>query len=564
MKLQTAEDLIKAKEQGNRTLFPGKVRINVGMSTCCIAKGADVVLSALEYGLKSRKIDAEVAKVGCSGLCHMEPTIEIQQPGKSKIIYGNVKEQDIPRLLEAIASDSMVPDIAFARIDREDHAIVGEIKYQYSDDAGHYASVKSVNDIDFLKAQHKVILRNAGSINPENIYEYIARGGYDSLAKALSMQPEAVIKDVIDSGLRGRGGGGFPTGLKWKACREATGTEKYLICNVSEGEPDIGMHLSFLESDPHSVLEGLVIGGYAIGAKTAYVYIRNNYRIALNRFQKAIDDAMELGLLGDKILGSSFSMTVKVKEGGGRYVCGEETALIACIEGHIGEPAQRPPFPVEKGLFGMPTCINNVETWANVPLIILKGSSWYNAIGAKKTKGTKVLSLCGNISRAGMIEVDMGTFVKDVVYTIGGGVAGGKKLKGIQTGGPSGGILPSNLDNLTVDYDALKNAGSMLGSGGMVIMDEETDMVKVARYLTNFFIQESCGKCVPCREGVCRMGSIIDEIIAGRGKAHDFTLLQEMSEPIMNASACALGKTAPAPIMSTLKHFRDDYNAYIK
>ena len=564
MKLQTAEDLIKAKDQGNTTLFPGKVRINVGMSTCCLAKGADIVLNALEYGLKSRALDAEVAKVGCSGLCHMEPIVEIQQPGKSKIIYGNVKEQDVTRLLDAIAADNVVEDLAYARIDSENHALVGEIKYQYSADAGAYASVRSVKDIDCIRAQHKVILRNAGSINPENIYEYIARGGYDSLAKALAMKPAAIIKDVIDAGLRGRGGGGFPAGLKWKACREAAGAEKYLICNVSEGEPGIGMHRSFLESDPHSVLEGLIIGGFAIGASIAYVYIRDNYRIALKRFQKAIDDATELGLLGDNILGSSFHMTVKVKEGGGRFVCGEETALIACIEGRIGEPCQRPPFPVEKGLFGKPTCINNVETWANIPVIIAKGSAWYNTIGSEKSKGTKVLSLAGNIARAGMIEVAMGTSLKDVVYTIGGGVASGKKLKGIQTGGPSGGVIPANMDTLTVDYDALKGAGSMLGSGGMVIMDEDTDMVKVARYFTDFFVQESCGKCVPCREGVCRMGAMLDEIIAGRGTAHDLSLLQEMSEPIISAAACALGKTAPIPVLSSLKYFRDDYMAYIK
>jgi NADH:ubiquinone oxidoreductase subunit F (NADH-binding) len=378
------------------------------------------------------------------------------------------------------------------------------------------------------------------------------------------MKPAAIIKDVIDAGLRGRGGGGFPAGLKWKACREASGTEKYLICNVSEGEPGIGMHRSFLESDPHSVLEGLIIGGFAIGASIAYVYIRDNYRIALKRFQKAIDDATKLGLLGDNILGSSFRMTVKVKEGGGRFVCGEETALIACIEGRIGEPCQRPPFPVEKGLFGKPTCINNVETLANIPVIIAKGSAWYNTIGSEKSKGTKVLSLAGNIARAGMIEVAMGTSLKDVVHTIGGGVVGGKKLKSIQTGGPSGGVLPANMEALTVDYDSLKSAGSMLGSGGMVIMDEDTDMVKVARYFTDFFVQESCGKCVPCREGVCRMCAILDEIIAGRGTAHDLSLLQEMSEPIISASACALGKTAPIPVLSSLKHFRDDYTAYIK
>ena len=561
MKIQKAEDLALAKKQGNATLFPGKARINVGMATCCVAKGADLVLNALAYGLKSRGIDAELAPVGCAGLCHMEPVVEVQLPGKAKIIYGSVKEQDVERLLDAVAGGSIAEDLAFARIDAEDHVLVGEIKYQFEGAAPE--AVRPAGDIDFIKAQHKLILRNAGAINPESIFEYIARGGYEGLAAALGKKPDAIIADVIDAGLRGRGGGGFPAGLKWKACREAQGDDKYLICNVSEGEPGIGMHRSFLESDPHAVVEGLIIGGYAIGAATAYVYIRDNYRLALSRLQKAIDDAVQLGLLGDDIMGSGFSMQIRVKEGGGRFVCGEETALIACIEGRIGEPCQRPPFPVQRGLFGKPTCINNIETWANVPLIIAKGSTWFKGIGSDKSKGTKVLSLTGAVARPAMVEVAMGTSLKDVVEVIGGGVKAGKKLKGIQTGGPSGGVLPAKLD-ITVDYDALKAAGSMLGSGGMVIMDEDTDMVKVAQYFTDFFVAESCGKCVPCREGVCRMRAMLDEIVAGRGTAHDLSLLEEMSGPIITASACALGKTAPVPILSSLKHFRSDYTSYIK
>lgn len=563
MKIQSSEDLSKAKEKGRQLLFPGKVRINVGTSTCCIAKGADLTLNALEYGLKSKKIDAEVVKVGCSGLCHSEPTVEIQYPGKPKVMYGNVTEKEVPRLLEAIAQQAVVQDLAIARIDTEKHVLVGDIQYAESPASGAFGSVKTYNEIEYLKKQQKVILRNAGSINPENIYEYIARGGYEAVVKALKMKPEDIIEDIITSGLRGRGGGGFPAGLKWKSCRQSEGKEKYLICNVSEGEPGIGMHRSFLESDPHSVLEGLIIGGYAVGAQTAYVYIRDNYRVALKRFKKAVEDATELGLLGTKVLGSSFGFTVKIKEGGGRFVCGEETALIACIEGRIGEPRQRPPFPTVRGLFGKPTCINNVETWANIPVIIMKGSSWYISIGSEKSKGTKVISLAGNIARAGMIEVAMGTPLKEVLNSIGGGVAGGKKLKGIQTGGPSGGVLPGSMDTLTVDYDVLKNAGSMLGSGGMVIMDEDTDMVSIARYFTDFFVQESCGKCVPCREGVCRMCSILDEILAGYGKKDYLDLLEEISDPIISASACALGKTAPVPILSTLKHFRKDYLKYI-
>ncbi|MEI6126101.1 MAG: NADH-ubiquinone oxidoreductase-F iron-sulfur binding region domain-containing protein [Pseudomonadota bacterium] len=564
MKIHSLEELSQAKELGRKLLFPGTIRVNVGTSSCCIAKGADLTLNALAYGLKSKNIDAQVVKVGCSGLCHMEPTVEVQFPGKPKVLYGKITEKEVPQLLDSIVRQDVAQDLAIARIDRESHVLSGEITYADSAASGSFGSVIPYGDIDYLKKQHKVILRNSGSIDPENIYEYIARAGYEALIKALTLKPEEIIEDVIKSGLRGRGGGGFPAGLKWKSCRDSEGKEKYLICNVSEGEPGIGMHRSFLESDPHSVLEGLIIGGYSIGAETAYVYIRDNYRVALKRFKKAVQDATEAGLLGTKILGSSFNFTVKVKEGGGRFVCGEETALIACIEGRIGEPRQRPPFPTVKGLFGKPTCINNVETWANIPLIIMKGSSWYSSIGSDKSKGTKVISLAGNINRAGMIEVNMGTPLQEVIYEIGGGVSGGRKLKGIQTGGPSGGVLPDNMDTLSVDYDVLKNAGSMLGSGGMVIMDDATDMVEIARYFTDFFVQESCGKCVPCREGVCRMCSILDEFLAGRGDKKLMALLEEISEPIMSASACALGKTAPIPILSTLKHFHDDYLKYIQ
>jgi len=563
MKIENSADITKAKENAQQLMFPDTPRINVGMSTCCIAKGADLTLEAIKYGLKEKNINAVAVSVGCSGLCHMEPVVEVQSPGRPKIIYGNVTEQEVPRLLDAVADGSVVADLAVARVDEEDHVIAGNVGYAQSPASGPYAAVKKVDEIAYLSKQHKVILRNAGSIDPESIDEYCAHGGYEGAAKALGMKPEEIVDEITKSELRGRGGGGFPTGLKWKMCMEAAGKEKYLICNVSEGEPGIGMHRSFLESDPHSVLEGLIIGAHAIGAQVAYVYIRDNYRLALKRFTKAVKDATEAGLLGKNILGSSLDFTVIVKEGGGRFVCGEETALIAYIEGRIGEPRQRPPFPTVQGLFGKPTCINNVETWANVPIIIIKGSAWYSSLGSEKSKGTKVISLAGNIARAGMIEVDMGTPLQEVIYEIGGGIAGGKDLKGIQTGGPSGGVLPKDLDSLAVDYDLLSNAGSLLGSGGMVIADEDTDMVKLARYFTDFFVQESCGKCVPCREGVCRMCAILDEIIAGRGTQEHLALLQDMADSISKASACALGKTAPVPIISTIKHFKDDYMKYI-
>lgn len=559
-----ADDLLKAKKQGNKRLFGSRVRVNVGTSTCCLAKGAELTYNALAYGIKSRNIDAELVKVGCNGMCWAEPVVEVHQPGKPKIIYGTVTEKEVPRLLEAIAKNEVLADMAVARVDAEDHILVGSIDYATGGASPDSHPVAKIETTDFAKTQHKVILRNAGAIDPENIDEYIARGGYFALAKALGMKPEKIVQEVTESGLRGRGGAGFPAGVKWRMCREATGDVKYLICNVSEGEPGIGMHRSFLESDPHAVVEGLIIGGFAIGARTAYIYVRDNYRVALQRITKAVNDAREAGLLGGSILGSGFSMDIIVKEGGGRYVCGEETALIACIEGNIGEPRQRPPFPTNSGLFGKPTCINNVETWANIPVIIEKGAAWYGAIGSAKSKGTKVLSLAGNITRAGMIEVDMGTKISRIIQEIGGGIPGGKKLKGIQPGGPSGGVLPASMAKLTIDYDELAAAGSMLGSGGMVIMDDSNDMVKLARYFTDFFVNESCGKCVPCREGVCRVRDMLDELIAGRSDKSVLKNFTAMAAPITKACACALGKTAMVPVTSTMKHFRADYDSYLQ
>jgi NADH:ubiquinone oxidoreductase subunit F (NADH-binding)/(2Fe-2S) ferredoxin len=561
MKHTCADDLSKSTKLGNKSLFSGRVRVNVGTSTCCLAKGAELTYNALAYGIQSKKIDAELVKVGCNGMCWAEPIIEIHQPGKPKIIYGNVTEKEIPRVLEAISTGEIIADLAIARIDAEEHILIGSI--DYATDGAADSSVAKLEETDFAGLQSKVILRNAGAIDPENIDEYIARGGYSALAKALDMKPEKIVGEITESGLRGRGGAGFPAGVKWDMCRKADGDVKYLICNVSEGEPGIGMHRSFLESDPHAVVEGLIIGGYAIGAQTAYMYVRDNYRVALQRINKAVSDACESGLLGDNILGSGFSMNIIVKEGGGRYVCGEETALIACIEGEIGEPRQRPPFPTNSGLFGKPTCINNVETWANIPVIVHKGSSWYKAIGSAKSTGTKVLSLAGNIARPGMIEVNMGTKISQIIKTIGGGIPDGKKLKGIQPGGPSGGVLPASMDKLTIDYDELSEAGSMLGSGGMVIMDDSNDMVKLARYFTDFFVNESCGKCTPCREGICRVRDLLDEVLNGRADKSVLKTFTAMAEPITKACACALGKTAMVPVTSTMKHFRKDYKAYL-
>ncbi len=560
MKITDIQALAEAKNKAQEPLFPGSMRITVGTASCGIAKGAAKTLQTLKTGIASKKIAAQVVAVGCNGLCHKEPIVEVHIPGKAKIVYGPVTEKEVPALLQSIVKDELFRDRALLSIDAEDHVLEGTITYGDLPANG----IRPYKDYDYYRLQQKVILRNAGVIDPENIQEYIARGGYASLTKAFKMKPADIVQEIIRSGLRGRGGGGFPVGIKWKSCRESKSNKKYLICNVSEGEPGIGMHRSFLESDPHSVIEGLIIGAYTIGAQEAYVYIRDNYRMALSRLQKAVADATDAGLLGKNILGSGASLTIRIKEGGGRFVCGEETSLIACIEGKIGEPRQRPPFPTVTGLFGQPTCINNVETWANIPVIVMKGSEWFSSIGSANTKGTKVLSLAGDVACPGMIEVPMGTTLKDVVFTIGGGVVHGKALKGIQTGGPSGGVLPASMLDRTIDYDDLKAAGSLLGSGGMIIMSEDTDMVKIARYFTDFFAKESCGKCTPCREGICRIGDMLDEIIAGQGNEQYLSYLEIMSIPITEASACALGKTAPIPVLSTLKHFRDDYLKYIK
>jgi NADH:ubiquinone oxidoreductase subunit F (NADH-binding)/(2Fe-2S) ferredoxin len=559
MTMKTAVDLTNTKKRGDALLFPKNPRINVSTASCGLAKGAESTLQALRDVVTKKKFDATVVACGCNGLCYKEPTVEVSLPGRPKIIYGPVSEKNVQKILDASAKDSIMEELAITRIDTEEHILRGTLTYATEPIPDSYKSVKPFQDHDYFCSQQKVLLRNAGSINPESLDEYVARGGYEALSKALKMKPKDIVDEIAKSGLRGRGGGGFPVGLKWKNCIETKAEEKYLICNISEGEPGIGMHRSFLESDPHSVLEGLIIGAHALGVREGYVYIRDNYRLALERFRKAVADATEAGLLGKNILGSSLNFTVTIKEGGGRFVSGEETSLIACIEGRIGEPRQRPPFPTQSGLWGKPTCINNVETWANVPVIIMKGSRWYSSIGTQNTKGTKVISLAGDIARAGMIEVAMGTSLNQLINDIGGGVANGKKLKAVQTGGPSGGVLPAKMTNMVLDYDTLKSAGSLLGSGGIIVMDEDKDMVEVARYFTNFFAQESCGKCVPCREGIYRMSGILDEILEGRGSKEDLIFFETMALPITESSACALGKTAPMPILSTIKHFRQDY-----
>lgn len=504
------------------------------------------VEAAFREELAKKGLDKEVKiiETGCHGFCEMGPLVIIYPEGT---FYVRVQETDVPELVET-------------------HLYKGRIveRLLYTEPLTH-EKIPSYNEIDFYKKQMRLVLHNCGHINPEDIKEYIAEGGYEALGKALSeMKPEEVVEEVKKAGLRGRGGGGFPTGMKWGFTRNAPGDKKYVVCNADEGDPGAFMDRSVLEGDPHRIIEGMAICGYAIGADEGYVYVRAEYPLAIKRLRIAIQQAEELGLLGENILNSGFNFKLKIKEGAGAFVCGEETALLASIEGKRGMPRPRPPFPAISGLWGKPTNINNVETFANVPQIISKGSEWYASIGTERSKGTKVFALTGRINNTGLAEVPMGITMREIIYDIGGGIQGGKKFKAVQIGGPSGGCLPENLLDLSIDYDSLIQAGAMMGSGGLVVMDETTCMVDVAKFFLNFTQSESCGKCTPCREGTKRMLEILTRITEGQGREGDIELLESMAKNIKTTALCGLGQTAPNPVLSTLHYFRDEYEAHIK
>jgi len=525
-----------------------KPRILVGAATCGRAAGAMAVLEAINRELKRHKIKAIVIQVGCIGFCYAEPIINIIKPGRPHIYYGNITPELAAQLIDDyLIKDNPRPDLALGTV---------------GDDS--ISNIPKLFELPMLKPQVRISLRNCGFIDPENINHYIAKDGYSGLVKALGMKPEAVIEEVKNSGLRGRGGAGFPTGLKWELCRKSPGTLKYVICNADEGDPGAFMDRSLLEGDPHAVLEGMLIGAYAIGASEGYIYIRAEYPLAIERLKVAISQMEEYGLLGDNILGSGFSFHLKIKQGAGAFVCGEETALMASIEGKRGMPRSRPPFPAQAGLWGKPTNINNVETWGNVSAILQKGADWHASYGSEGNKGTKNFSLVGKIVRTGLIEVPMGIHLQEIIYGIGGGIPAGKRFKAAQTGGPSGGCLPASLLNLPVDYDSLTKAGSIMGSGGMVVMDEDTCMVDVARYFLSFTQSESCGKCVPCRLGTKQMLEILQDITNGRGKLEDIDLLLTLGEQVKAGSLCGLGQTAPNPVLTTIRYFRDEYEEHIK
>jgi NADH-quinone oxidoreductase subunit F/NADP-reducing hydrogenase subunit HndC len=550
MKSKTFMHLEKLKKSGQASLVPNRIKITVGCASCGVAAGAQAVLNAFTAGIKKRKLDVQLQKAGCGGMCHQEPLVDIWIPGKGRLTYGKVTPDKAQSLLAAIQSH-MIPEGALFKTSLGPSSCCEDVV----DTTSH----------PFYRKQQRVALRNCGVIDPENIEEYIALEGYQGLAVALSKKtPLQVISEVEKSGLRGRGGGGFPTGLKWKTCRNAKGKQKYIICNADEGDPGAYMDRSILEGDPHAVIEGMLIAGYAVGASRGIVYVRDEYPLAIQRLKIALEQARKNGILGDSVLGTDFSFALRISRGAGAFVCGEETALIQSVEGECGEPRQRPPYPAVEGLFGCPTIINNVETLANVSALIKGGAGQFSAVGTETSKGTKVFSLVGKINNVGLVEVPMGITLREIIFDIGGGIPGGKAFKAVQTGGPSGGCIPEQLLDLPVDYDALAKTGSIMGSGGLIVMDEKTCMVDVALYFLRFLEDESCGKCTPCRVGITRMREILEDICEGRGTVKDLALLEKLGGIIRDSALCGLGRTAPNPVLSTLKYFKKEYLAHIQ
>ena len=514
--------------------------------TGCKSAGSKEVQLAFSRAIEAKGLSDEVMVVetGCHGFCEHGPLVIVYPEGT---FYCQVKAEDVEEVVES-------------------HLFKGRIveRLLYHEPLTH-ESIPNYSEINFYKKQHRLVLENCGAINPEQIEEYIAVGGYEALAKAVTtMSPEDVIEEIKKSGLRGRGGGGFPTGMKWQFAKASVSDKKYVICNADEGDPGAFMDRSVLEGDPHKILEGMAVCGYAIGADEGYIYVRAEYPLAIKRLRIAIEQAEAMGLLGENIFGSGFSFKLHIKEGAGAFVCGEETALMASIEGKRGMPRPRPPFPAVAGLWGKPTNINNVETFGNVAAIITNGADWYAGFGTEKSKGTKVFALTGKINNTGLAEVPMGITMREIIYDIGGGINGGKKFKAVQIGGPSGGCLPESMLDLSIDYDSLTAAGAMMGSGGLVVMDEDTCMVDVAKFFLNFTQSESCGKCTPCREGTKRMLEVLTRITEGQGREGDIELLEELARNIKETALCGLGQTAPNPVLSTLKYFRHEYEAHIK
>ncbi len=544
-KIKTAHELETLRQSLKRGRKPDRALITVCSGSGCHAYGCDQVTTAFKEELKKHELQArvEVKATGCHGFCERGPLVVLKP---KNILYQRVQVEDVPEIVAlSVAKDGIIERLLY-------------------EEPKTGRKITAEDDVPFYRKQQRLILGSNALLDPASIEDYIALGGYSALARALTMSPEAVIEEVKRSGLRGRGGAGFPTGAKWESTRHAPGAAKYVICNADEGDPGAYMDRSLMEGNPHSVLEGMIIGAYAIGAREAFVYIRNEYPLAVKNTELALRQAGDYGLLGENILGSGFDLSLRINRGGGAFVCGESTALMASLEGKAGEPRAKYVHTSEKGLWDQPTNLNNVETWANVPLIINRGAEWYRTIGTAGSKGTKIFSLVGKINNTGLVEVPMGMTLRTIVEEIGGGIPKGKKFKAVQTGGPSGGCLPESMLDLPVDFDELTRAGSMMGSGAMIVMDEDTCMVDIARYFVHFLEGESCGKCVPCREGLKRMGEILDDIVSGRGSDQDTGLLERLAVTLSDGALCALGTTAANPVMSALRYFRPEFDAHIK
>lgn len=563
VKIQTLNDLETLKAEGRRSLYaPSALKINIGMASCGIAAGADDTYEAArEMFIGDGTI---IRKSGCMGFCEQEPLIDIQTPGGPRMVYRKATEKRLREIVDAhrggdLKSKYLLGRMLSPRSIMEGNGAGPPLSTRLDGDA------PVLEDIPFYRHQFKIALRNCGYMDPDSIEEYIARGGYFSLKKCLTeMTPEQVIDVMTASGLRGRGGAGFPTGIKWASCRKAEGDEKYVICNADEGDPGAYMDRSILEGDPHSIIEGMLICAYAVGSRQGFIYVRNEYPLAVVRLTKAIQKAESLGLLGENIMGSDLDFTIAISKGAGAFVCGESTALMRSLEGKVGRPRAKYIRSVERGYRDSPTTLNNVETFANVPVIIAKGAEWYASRGTENSKGTKVFSLVGKVKNTGLVEVPMGTPLQTIISEIGGGILKDREFKAVQTGGPSGGCIPARLLNLPVDYAKLTEAGSMMGSGGMIVMDRDTCMVDLARYFLDFLKEESCGQCIPCREGIDRLLETLTDICEGNGKEGDIELLEELSDTVTELSLCALGGSAPNPVKSTIQYFRDEYETHIR
>ncbi len=563
MRILSVEDLEKISAEFREKLyFPEGVKVNVGMASCGIAAGAKATFEkALKEYLTGQSV--QVRRTGCIGFCEEEPLVEILAKGKPRVVYKRVTEDKVTDVVRDYMEGAFTKKLILGQM-RDPRSIIEEDVANPLEKVKPLKGIPFLEEIPFYAHQFKIVLRNCGYIDPDSIEEYIGRGGYFAFLRVLAeMKPDEIIATIKKSGLRGRGGGGFPTGIKWETCLKHKG-ERYIICNADEGDPGAYMDRSVLEGDPHNVLEGMLIAAYAIGSAQGFIYVRNEYPLAVKRLVSAIKQAEEFGLLGDHIAGSDLSFRIQISTGAGAFVCGESTALMASLQGKVGRPRAKYVHTVEKGFRDSPSNLNNVETYANVPAIMLKGAEWYSSMGTQYSKGTKVFSLVGKVKNTGLVEVPMGTTLRQIIYDMGGGIPKKRKFKAVQTGGPSGGCIPEAFLDLPVGFDELTKVGSMMGSGGMIVMDQDTCMVDLARYFLDFLNGESCGQCTPCREGIKQMLDVLTDICDGRGKEGDIELIEEMGSMIQKFSLCGLGTSAPNPVLTTILYFRDEYEAHIQ